>query len=270
MRFSLLFANKDYSNEQLDMDHCRRLWNVYSTFRGIPQLCFRSLTPAGLDAQWTAINNALRGIKSMDNFIRATSEQVPFDSNTSHRLVRVEPIDARWHNTRTELLSDRIAELVFDRIRMVTMARLSETLVQYLADPDAHGKAGILFEHAAHFAIRKGLTLTITSLSDSKTEVSMSVPRVGKNEKSRYYSLAIREKSGLQKVHADFLDLYMTPISKTEPSIDALFISSAYTTLLFQMTVSDRHPISFRGLDKVVVSNLPAKARKDIVFVIPT
>jgi hypothetical protein len=34
---------------------------------------------------------------------------------------------------------------------MVTMARLSETLVQYLADPDAHSKADILFEHAAHF-----------------------------------------------------------------------------------------------------------------------
>jgi hypothetical protein len=61
----------------------------------------------------------------------------------------------------------------------------------------------------------------------------MSVPRVGKNEKSRYYSLAIREELGSQKVHADCLNLYMTPISKSEPSIDALFISSAYTTFLF-------------------------------------
>jgi hypothetical protein len=182
----------------------------------------------------------------------------------------VEPTDSRWLKTRTELLSDCIAELVFDRIHMVTMARLSETLVQYLADPDAHSKAGILFEHAAHFALRKGLTLTMTSLSDLKTKVRMSVPRVGKNENSCYYSLAIREEPGSQKVHADFLNLYMTPVSKTEPSIDALFISSAYTTFLFQMTVSDRHSISFRGLDKVV-SNLPAKARKNIciVFVIP-
>jgi len=270
MCFSLLFANKDYSNEQLDMNHCRQLRNVYSIFRGIPRLCFRSLTPVGLDAQWAVINGALSDIKSMDNFICATSEQLPFDTNTCHCLVRVEPTDSRWLKTRTELLSDCIAELVFDRICMVTMARLSETLVQYLADPDAHSKAAILFEHAAHFALRKGLTLTMTSLSDSKTKVRMSVPRVGKNENSRYYSLAIREEPGSQKVHADFLNLYMTPISKTEPSIDALFISSAYTTFLFQMTVSDRHSISFRGLNKVV-SNLPAKARKNIciVFVIP-
>ncbi|KIM82692.1 hypothetical protein PILCRDRAFT_88384 [Piloderma croceum F 1598] len=68
----------------------------------------------------------------------------------------------------------------------------------------------------------------------------------------------------------NFLGLYMVPIAESEPSIDALFISSAYTTLLFQMTVSDRHPVSFQGVDKIV-NNLPAKARKDIciVFVIP-
>jgi hypothetical protein len=207
----------------------------------------------------------------MDDFIRATTGQLPFNPNTSHRLVRVEPIDTRWLKTRTELLSNRIAELVFERIRMVTKARLSETLVQYLPDPDAHTKAGILFEHAAHCSIRKGLVLKMTCLSSGRNlKVSIPVTAVGKNEKSRYYSLAIREKSGSQHVHADFLDLYMTPISKTEGSIDALFISSSYITFLFQMTVSGRHPINFRGLDKVV-NNLPAKAQKDIriVFIIP-
>jgi len=71
-----------------------------------------------------------------------------------------------------------------------------------------------------------------------------SVPCVGKNKKSCYYSLAILEKSGSQKVHADFLDLYMTPISKTEPCINALFISLAYTTLLFQMTVPSSYQFS--------------------------
>jgi hypothetical protein len=269
MRFSLLFTNQDYS-KQLDMDHCRRLRHAYSIFRGIPRLCFRSLTLAGLNMQWVIINNALRDIKSMDTFIRAATQQLPYDTSTSHSLVRVEPVDDGWFETRTDLLSDRIAELVFERIRMVTMARFSEYLMQCLADPEACAKAGRLFEHAAHFIIRKGLTLTMTSLSDLTTKVHIAVPHVGKNEKSRYYSLAIREKSGSQKVHADSLDLYMTPISKNEPSIDALFISSAYTTLLFQMTVSAHHPVNFRGLDKVV-NNLPAKARKDIriVFVIP-
>ena len=270
IRFSLLFANKDYSNT-LDVDHCKRLRDAYSIFRGIPRLCFRSFTPEGLEAQWAVISHALNDIKSMEDFIRATTGQVPFNPNTGHRLVRVEPIDARWLKTRTELLSNRIAELVFQRIRIVTKARLSETLMQYLADPDARTKAGILFEHAAHFSIRKGLTLDMTSLSSgTNLQVCMPVTPDGKNEKSHYYSLAIRETSGSQMVHPDFLDLYLTPISKTERSIDTLFISPAYTTFLFQMTVSHQHPINFRGLDEVV-RNLPATAQKDIrfVFIIP-
>jgi hypothetical protein len=63
---------------------------------------------------------------------------------------------------RTELLSDRIAERVFERIQLVTAARLSKTLTQHLADPDVHSNASILFEHAIHLAIRKGLILSMT------------------------------------------------------------------------------------------------------------
>ncbi|KAF8220128.1 hypothetical protein L208DRAFT_1382747 [Tricholoma matsutake] len=242
---SLLFTNKDNFNT-LDVDHCKWLQEAYSIFHGILQLCFRSFTTTGLDAQWVVIHQALNGIQSMDDFIRATMGQLPFNPNMSHHLVRVEPIDTRWLKRHTELLSNHIAKLVFECIHMVTKARLSETLVQYLADPDAHTKAGILFKHAAHCSIGKGLVLRMTCLSSGKNlEVSIPVTAVGKNEKSRYYSLAIRKKSGSQDVHADFLDLYMTLISKTEGSIDALFISSAYITFLFQMMVSSHHPINF-------------------------
>ena len=180
------------------MDHCKRLRKAYSLFRGIPRLCFRSLTPKGLAHQWTFIQDALGEIKSMGDFIQATKNQLPFESNTSHRLVRVEPMDDSWFVTRTELLSERIAELVFERIRIVTKARLSETLLDQLADPYSHGKAGCLFEHAAHFVIHQGLTLAIAPLSsDSKTEDSIPVPTVGDNEKSRYFFWT----SGKSRVH---------------------------------------------------------------------
>lgn len=83
---------------------------------------------------------------------------------------------------------------------------------------------------AAHFSVRRGLTLTTTTLcSGSKSQVCISVPRVGKNEKSRYYYLAIREASCSQKAHKDFLGLYMTPIAKTEPSMHCSSSSSQRT-----------------------------------------
>jgi len=65
-------------------------------------------------------------------------------------------------------LSNHIAELVFEHICMVAKAWLSETLIGYLADPNNHAKAGILFKHAAHFSICKGLTLNMISLSSGK------------------------------------------------------------------------------------------------------
>jgi hypothetical protein len=273
--FSLLFANKAY--QSLDNDHCTRLRKAYSNFAGIPRLCYRALTEDGLQDQLALVDEALRNIGSMDNFIQATKGQLPFESSTSHTLVRVEPDDPAWRVVRTELLSNHIAGLVFERIRLVTAARLSETLAQHLADPDAHSKAAILFKHAAHFAIRQAITLSMIRLSagtrrkfDKGKKVDMTIPTVGYNEKSHYYSLDIRASEGSQNVHPDFLGLYMTPVIKTEPSIDGLFISSVYTTYLFQMTVSDHHSIKFRGLD-VVVDKLPARARKDIriVFITP-
>ena len=275
MLFSLLFANKAY--EPLDNDHCKRLRKAYSIFAGIPRLCYRALTEDGLQDQLALVGDALLSIGSLDNFIRATVGQLPFNSSTSHTLVRVEPDDPAWRVVHTELLSNYIAGLVFERIRLVTAARLSETLVQYLADPDARSKAGILFKHAAHFAIRKTTTLSMICLSAGTRrklnlgkKVDTNIPTVGNNEKSCYYSLDIRESPGSQNVHPDFLGLYMTPVIQTEPSIDALFISSGYTTYLFQMTVSDHHSIKFGGLD-AVVRKLPARAGKDIriVFITP-
>jgi hypothetical protein len=189
----------------------------------------------------------------------------------------VEPDDPAWREVRTELLSNHIAGLVFERIRLVAAERLSETLAQHLADLDARSKAGILFEHAAHFAIRQPVMLNMFRLSastrrklDMGKKVDMTIPAVGNNEKSRYYSLDIQESPDSQNVHPDFLGLYTTPVIKTEPSIDALFISSGYTIYLFQMTVSDSHSIKFRGLD-AVLSKLPARAGKDIriVFITP-
>jgi hypothetical protein len=103
--------------------------------------------------------------------------------------------------------------------------QLSKTLIQFLSDPVANGKADTLFEHPAHFVIRKGLTLTMIPLAPDATAMfSITLPCVVDNDRNRYYSMAIHAAAGSPEVHPYFLYLYMTPIMKTEPSIDALFI----------------------------------------------
>ena len=269
IHFSLLYARKNLNT--FDLAHYEALRSTYSVFSGIPRSCFWCLDPDVLKIQKAEIKTALDSISSADNFAHAIMGQLPFNPNTSHRLVRVEPVDTKWFMTRREIKSNYVAELVFERIRILTKARFPDKLMEYLADPNTHGPAGVLFEQAAHYSIRKGLELAITPLPSGTTlDVSISGIPVEKNEKSRYHSLSIWEKSGSQNVHPSFLDLYMTPKSKIEPSIDALFISSKNITYLFQMTVCPRHPINFRGLD-TVFNQLPAKAQEDvrIVFIIP-
>ena len=175
--------------------------------------------------------------------------KLPFNPSTSHCLVRVEPIDDPWLDSRTGLLSKYITEPVFERIHVVTMAQLSKTPMHHLTDPDAHAKAGVLSRAYSSFFFHlvRASVLTMTPLSSgSKSEACIPVPPVGRSEKSHYYSLAIWGLLCSQKVHRDFPGLYMTRIAKNEAVIDALFISLIYTTLLlFQMTVSGHHSINF-------------------------
>jgi hypothetical protein len=110
------------------------------------------------------VGEALRKREYMDNIIWATKGQLPSDSSASRSLVRVEPPDPAWRVMRTELLSNHIAGLVLERIHLIMAAALSETLMKHLADPYTRSKAGILFEHAAHFAIRKAITLSMIRL----------------------------------------------------------------------------------------------------------
>ena len=252
----------------MDVKHCEKLQENNSIFRGIPRLIFKSFDDVCFQLNQDAIDDAINDIESFDQFVIAMKN---FDSNTSHRLIRVEPTVDDWRTMRRELMNNNIIERVFKRILEITQAQVSEQLLNYLANPDTHTMAGNLFEHAAHFFIRKGLRLSMTPLSSGQ-HLQIDVPPAEKQE-SRYYSLSIRNGPRSQSVHPAFHNLYMTPILKIEPSIDALFVASApnlNATFLFQMIVSDHHPISFWGLDKVFKS-LPGGSQEQIyfVFVIP-
>ena len=119
--------------------------NTYSIFRGIPRSCLWFLDPDVLEAQKAEIKIALDSLTFLDDFARAISGRLPFNPNTSHHLVRVEPIDTKWLRTRTEMKSNYIAELTSERILKLATARFSDKLMGYLANPDTRAPAGILF-----------------------------------------------------------------------------------------------------------------------------
>jgi hypothetical protein len=102
--------------------------------------------------------------------------------------------------------------------------RLSETLTQYLADLDAYRKVAILFEHATHFVIRKGVMLTMTPLAPMQEQSFPLLCLVLGTMRKPLFSLAIHEAPRSQQILSDFLCLYMTSAAKAEPSINASFI----------------------------------------------
>ena len=69
-----------------------------------------------------------------------------------------------WLRTCTQIKCNFIAERVFERIHELTKAQFVDKLMECLGDSRTKGPAGILFEQAAHYSIRKGLKLTMTSL----------------------------------------------------------------------------------------------------------
>jgi len=102
----------------VDVKHCKKLQENNSIFRGIPRLCFRSLNDRGFRFNQSRIDDALDDIKSFDQFVLAMKGGLPFDSQPSHRLVRVEPADAEWFTMQRELMSNNIAERVFKFLRL--------------------------------------------------------------------------------------------------------------------------------------------------------
>ncbi|KAK2465881.1 hypothetical protein APHAL10511_001522 [Amanita phalloides] len=181
--FSLFSEGKTNLNE-VDVRHCEKLQKNYSIFRGIPRLSFRFFDDDDFQTNQDAIDDAINDIKSFDQFVIAMNGGLHSDSNTSHRLIRVEPIGDDWRQMRRELMSNNIAERVFKRFLDITQARVSDQLLSYLANPDTRTMASILFEHAAHFFIRKGLRLSMTPLSSGQ-HLEINVPPA-ENQKSRY------------------------------------------------------------------------------------
>ena len=116
---------------EVDVKHCEKLRENNSIFRGIPRLCFQSFDDDGFklnqNAIDDAIDDAINDIESFDQFVLAMKGGLPFNSNTSHRLIRVEPTGDDWLTMRSEIMSNNIAERVFKRILEIKPAGLGAT-----------------------------------------------------------------------------------------------------------------------------------------------
>jgi hypothetical protein len=223
-----------------------------------------------MNAHMDKIQEALKNMPSIKSFIRSTSGTMPFKDATSHTLVRIEPVkDSDWKRTETELISEYISNIVFEHIRLHEAANISESIMGLLRSPDARGYGGKLFEQAVHRKFRAGCRFEPQPLTEGAPRIFIDILKVDKEADGYFYTLSVRAKKGSRDVHAKYLNQYLIPVSKTQESVDAVWMSNECTAFL-QMTVSPQHAVKLLEIT-TLTNELPFNATQNvcIVFVVP-
>ena len=246
-----------------------KLRDAYMKLAGIPRRCFRALNPDGDAHEMREIKRAIDSIESIADFAKSASGPMLFKTKASHALVRMEPTDDTWDDRTTDLLSDYVADLVFDRISLHDTLNIRDSIDTLLRNSNARSWGGKLFGRAVHRAFRKGIEFDTVAMDDGAPSLRVQIKKVENEAGGCFHTLSVRAGKWSQDVGGEFLNQYLIPFSSTAETVDAVCISK-YVTIFFQMTVSPSHSLNLKGITELV-NELPATAKKRIciVFIVP-
>ena len=119
-----------------------------------------------------------------------------------------------------------------------------------------------------HRVFRKGIKFEARSMDDDVPPLIVEIKTAERESNGYFHSLSARAEPGFRKVGDEFLNEYLVPLSSTQETIDAVYISGD-VTVFFQMTISPSHNLN-QGITELT-DELPAAAKKKIciVFVVP-
>jgi hypothetical protein len=208
------------------------------------------------------IKSAIDSIENVDDFAKLTTGPLPFKNKVSHALVRMEPINDKWDKQITNLLSDHVVDLVFDRIDLHNTLKICDSIDSVLRNPNTRSWGDKLFERAVHRAFRKGFKFEPEAMDDDAPSLLVQIKKAESEAGGHLHTLS-------KRVGEEFLNQYLIPLSSTAETIDSLDILEN-VTVLFQMTVSQSHSLNLKGITELT-NELPAFAKKRIciVFVVP-
>ena len=267
-KFSFLVLSEIHSLVQFHSVVPETLRDAYMKYAGIPRRCFRALNE-GDPHEMEIIMSAIDNIENIEDFAKSTSGPMPFKTKAGHALVRMEPTDDKWDKKITNLLSNYVADLVFDRIDLHNTLKIRDSIDFLLRNPNARSWGGKLFERAVHRAFRKGFEFEPEAMDDDAPPLRIQIKEFESEAGGYFHTLSVRAKPGSQWVSEEFLNQYLIPLSSTAETIDSVDILED-VTVLFQMTVSPSHSLNLKGITELT-NELPAMAKKRIciVFVVP-
>ncbi|KAE9329790.1 hypothetical protein PF008_g15860 [Phytophthora fragariae] len=259
----------------------------FNTFGGVARECL-SVNEADVDlAKWD-ITEEVKMISDLDEF-RNAFKGVP-SRFYCHRLLHYVPVDESAMKRRTKLASPFVVELIGKSILASTIN--NRNMIRMLLDgvPEGASLAGWLFEASAHEALQGGCTLQLRLLENSDTtskgrEVQRELKEV---------EIAATEAPDVFKMNdlspkTAKIGPYHKPELKQFESIDSFYLAQMNCDgtddistwnikndlILFQMTISETHPVNASGIIKVLeklellesVKNNPKRVA--LVFAVP-
>ncbi len=238
---------------------------AYTKLSGTPRRCFQALRPNGDEHEMEKIKHAINDIKNLKDFADSANGFLPFKNKGSHALVRMEPTDDTWRDQITDLLSTHVAELVYERINLHNTISIRDSIDFLLRTPNARSWGGELFELGVHRVFRKGIKFEARPMDDDVPPLIVEIKTAERESSGYFHTLSARAEPGFRKLGDEFLNEYLFPLSSTQETIDAVYISGD-VTVFFQMTVSPSHNLNLKGITELT-DELPAAAKKRIFIV---
>jgi len=214
------------------------------------------------------INSAINNIEDWNNFAKSTSGLLPYKAKESHALIWMEPTDDKWDKQITKLLSNHVADLMFDRIDLHNTLKIHDSIDSLLCNPKARFCSGKLFKRAVHCRFHKGFEFEAEAMDDDAPSLLVKIKKAKSEAGGYFHTLSVWSAKGSQRVGKEFLNQYLIPLSSTTKTIDSIDILKNIT-VLFQITVSPSHKLDLKGITELT-NKLPAfvKKRICIVFVV--
>ena len=158
--------------------------------------------------------------------------------------------------SRVYLASTFVQEFVYEQFSKENRHRLISFISGAVGNPLLSSIRGGLFEAHAHLRLCSGETFKTRLLSGPG-------PGSGNDETSAYFGrLPTRDVSHVNDISPGY---YCRPVAKNFESIDSLIAPNK----LFQITVSDKHPIKHNGLEKLK-DKLASSGEIRLYFVVPS
>ena len=190
----------------------------------------------------------------------------------SHRAIFLSALNPQMAGGETQslkILSEYVANLVDERIKLHQSMTIRSAIDRLLRTPQAREWAGNLFEKAIHRRFRSGITFHPEAMDGNSLPLEIKVNLIRSEVDGYFHTLSVRKEARSRKATINFFNQYLIPFSSTAETIDSVYISKN-VTVLFQVTVSASHNLNLKGITELT-DELPFEVKKRIciVFVLP-